>query len=119
MSINAQGQIADSKWKSVGLVSKEKLIQDAQARKIAFIDGQGNLIDTIRKLGRMSKDGKTDGNANGDLIFTTKDRPDNTGDISDVRGAKIGNVRDIIEARPDRGTTCALHCFQHQHPQWQ
>ena len=112
MTINASEQIKDGKGTTVGLVTKDQMIQDAKGQKIAFVDGQGNLVDakTGKKLGRMGKDGKTYMNANGDLMFTIKDNADNTCDIFDAKGNKIGNVHDSY-----KGSACALHCFQAGH----
>lgn len=112
MTINASGQIKDSKGTAIGLVTKDQMIKDAKGQKIAFVDGQGNLVDakTGKKMGRMGKDGKTYTDANGDLMFTIKDNPDETCDIFDAKGKKIGNVHDSY-----KGTACALHCFQEGH----
>ncbi|MEZ0542750.1 5-fold beta-flower protein [Fibrella arboris] len=112
MSINATGQIKDGSGKGVGTVSKDRMIMDANGKNIAFVDGQGNLVDakTGKKMGRMGKDGKTYMDANGDLMFTIKDKADNTCDIFDAKGKKIGNVHDSY-----KGTACALHCFQAGH----
>ena len=112
MTINAAGQIKDGKGAAVGLITKDQMIQDAKGQKIAFVDGQGNLIDakTGKKMGKMGKDGKTYMDANGNLMFTIKDNPDQTCDIFDVKGQKIGNVHDSY-----KGTACALHCFQAGH----
>lgn len=112
VTINASGQIKDSKGVSIGQVSKEKSILDASGRKLAFVDGQGNLVDaeTGKKMGRMGKDGKTYYHVNGELLYTIKDGPDNTCDIFDAKGTKIGNVHDSY-----KGTACALHCFQNRH----
>ena len=112
MSINAAGQIKDGKGTTVGLVTKDRMVQDAKGQKIAFVDGQGNLVDakTGKKMGRMGQDGKTYMNANGDLMFTIKDNPDETCDIVDATGKKIGNVHDSY-----KGSACALHCFQAGH----
>lgn len=112
MSINASGQIKDGSGKAVGTVSKDRMIMDAKGKKIAFVDGQGNLIDakTGKKMGKMGKDGKTYMDANGDLMFTVKDNADNTCDIFDAKGKKIGNVHDSY-----KGSACALHCFQAGH----
>lgn len=112
MTINAGGQIKDGKGTTVGLVSKDKMIMDAKGQKMAFVDGQGNLVDakTGKKMGKMGKDGKTYMDANGDLMFTIKDNADNTCDIFDAKGKKIGNVHDSY-----KGTACALHCFQAKH----
>lgn len=112
MTINASGQVKDATGSVVGLVTKEKIIQDAQGKKIAFVDGQGNLVDskTGKKLGRMGKDGKTYYEAQGELLFTVKDKADNTCDIFDAKGKKIGNIHNSYKE-----TACALHCFQNQH----
>jgi len=116
MSINASGQIKDGTGATVGTVSKDRMIMDAEGQKIAFVDGQGNLVDakTGKKMGRMGKDGKTYMNANGDLMYTVKDNADNTCDIFDANGKKIGNVHDSYKS-----SACALHCFQagHTHKQ--
>lgn len=112
MSINASGQIRDSKGTTIGLVTKDQIIQDTKGQKLAFVDGQGNLVDakTGKKMGRMGKDGKTYYDADGALMFTIKDNPDETCDIFDAKGNKIGNVHDSY-----KGTACALHCFQAGH----
>jgi hypothetical protein len=112
MTINASGQIKDNKGTTVGLVSKDQMVMDAKGQKMAFVDGQGNLVDakTGKKMGKMGKDGKTYMDANGDLMFTIKDNADDTCDIFDAKGNKIGNVHDSY-----KGTACALHCFQAKH----
>ena len=112
MSINAGGQIKDGSGATVGTVLKDRMIMDANGKKIAFVDGQGNLVDakTGKKMGRMGKDGKTYMNANGELMLTVKDNADETCDIFDAKGRKIGNVHDSY-----KGTACALHCFQAGH----
>ncbi len=112
MSINSGGQINDGTGATVGTVSKDRMIMDARGKKIAFVDGQGNLVDakTGKKMGRMGKDGKTYVDVSGDLMFTIKDNADDTCDIFDAKGNKIGNVHDS-----HKGTACALHCFQAGH----
>lgn len=112
MTINAKGQINDEKGTAIGLISKDQIVSDAGGKKIAFVDGQGNLVDakTGKKMGHMGKDGKTYYSANGDLLFNVKDKPDNTCDIFDTKGTKIGNVHNSYKS-----TACALHCFQNQH----
>ncbi|MBB3841934.1 hypothetical protein FHS57_005963 [Runella defluvii] len=108
MSIGKDGKIMDSKGTSVGLVTKDQIIKDHDGHKIAFVDGEGNLIDakTNKKMGRMGKDGKTYYNAQGQLLFTIKDNPDETCDIVDAKGKVIGNVHDSL-----KGVACAIHCF--------
>ena len=54
----------------------------------------------------MGKDGKTYYNAQGQLLFTIKDNPDETCDIVDAKGKVIGNVHDSL-----KGVACAIHCF--------
>ncbi len=90
MTIDAKGQINDSKGTTIGLISKDQLINDATGKKIAFNDRQGNLVDakTSKKMGHMGKGGKTSYNANGALPFNIKDKPDNTCDIFDTKGTK-------------------------------
>ncbi len=112
MSINATGQIKDDAGKTIGTVSKDQMIMDANGKKIAFVDGQGNLVDakTGKKMGRVGKNNDTYMDANGDLMFTVKDNADNTCDIFNAKGQKIGNVHDSY-----KGSACALHCFQAGH----
>lgn len=108
-SIGKDGKVMDSKGTSVGLVTKDQIIKDHEGHKIAFVDGEGNLVDakTNKKMGRMGKDGKSYYNAKGELEFTIKDNPDETCDIVDAKGKVIGNVHDSL-----KGVACALHCFQ-------
>ncbi|MDH6056860.1 5-fold beta-flower protein [Umezakia ovalisporum] len=107
------GEIKDARGITVGTVTKDQIIKDSQGRKIAFIDGQGNLVDakTNRKLGRMGKDGKAYFNADGQLVFTIKGTG-KTCEIFDANGKKIGDVHSSLKA-----SACALACFQddHQH----
>ncbi len=112
MTINATGQIKDGSGATVGTVSKDRMIMDAKGKKIAFVDGQGNLVDakTNKKMGHVGKNNDTYMDANGDLMFTVKDNADNTCDIFDAKGKKIGNVHDSY-----KGSACALHCFQAGH----
>lgn len=112
MTITATGQIKDGTGTTIGLIGKDQIIKDAVGKKMAFVDGQGNLVDarTGKKMGRMGKDGKTYRNANGELLFTIRDNADDTCDIFDGKGNKIGNVHDSY-----KGTACGLHCFQAAH----
>lgn len=107
-SIGKDGKVMDSKGTSVGLVTKDQIIKDHDGHKIAFVDGEGNLVDakTNKKMGRMGKDGKTYYNTQGQLLFTIKDNPDETCDIVDAKGKVIGNVHDNL-----KGVACAIHCF--------
>ena len=78
----------------------------------AFLFGQSANYEqpmTINAAGQI-KDGKTYMDANGDLMFTIKDNADDTCDIFDAKGNKIGNVHDSY-----KGSACALHCFQAGH----
>ncbi|MBO0939192.1 hypothetical protein J2I47_21735 [Fibrella sp. HMF5335] len=114
--INASGHINDATGTAIGTVSKDQMIMDAKGKKIAFVDGQGNLVDaqTGKKMGRVGKNNDTYMDVNGDLMYTVKDNADNTCDIFDAKGNRIGNVHDSY-----KGTACALHCFQagHTHKQ--
>lgn len=58
---------------------KQAQIQDANGRKLAFVDGQGNLVDakTGKKMGRMEKDAKSYYHINGELLYTIRDNADN------------------------------------------
>lgn len=107
-SISKEGKVMDSKGTSVGLVTKDQIIKDHDGHKIAFVDGEGNLVDakTNKKMGKMGKDGKTYYNAQGQLLFTIKDNPDETCDIVDVNGKVIANIHDNL-----KGVACAIHCF--------
>lgn len=60
MTINATGQVKDATGATIGLVTKDQMIQDAKGHKMAFVDGQGNLVDakTNKKMGHMEKTGK-------------------------------------------------------------
>lgn len=106
--IDNKGTIWSRTGAPVGLVTKDQIIKDSKGQKIAFVDGQGNLVDTKtgKKMGRMGKDGKTYFNTEGELLFTIKDNADKTCDIFDVKGHKIGNVHDSY-----KGSACAIHCF--------
>jgi hypothetical protein len=109
--IGADGKAVDATGITVGLVSKDGIIQNAKGEKLAFIDANGNLIDgkTGKKLGKMGKDGKTYYNADGQLEFTLKDNG-TTCDIFDAEGKKVGNIHSSLKAN-----ACAVHCFQAQH----
>lgn len=112
MTIDAKGIVKDAGGRTIGMVSKDQIINDAQGKKLAFVDGQGNLVDAKsgKKMGRMGKDGKTYADANGQLLFTINDVAGPTCDILNAKGEKIGNVHDSL-----KGTACALHCFQSKH----
>lgn len=108
MSIAKDGKITDAGGTTIGVVTKDKIVQDHEGHKIAFVDGEGNLIDakTNKKMGRVSKDGKTYYDANGELYLTVKDKGE-TCDILDASGKKIGNVHSSY-----KGMACVLHCFE-------
>nr|WP_293842932.1 hypothetical protein [uncultured Arsenicibacter sp.] len=109
--ISHNGEIKDERGITIGSVSKDQIIKDSKGEKIAFVDGQGNLVDarTNKKLGRMGKDGKTYYNAQGEVVFTVKDNG-TTCDIFDNNGKKIGNVHKDM-----KGSACALACFEGKH----
>lgn len=108
ISIAKDGKITNADRATIGLVTKDKIVQDHQGHKIAFVDGEGNLIDakTNKKMGRVGKDGKTYYNANGEIYLTVKDKGE-TCEIHDASGKKIGDVHSSY-----KGMACALHCFE-------
>lgn len=107
--LTKQGQI-QANGITVGTISKEGIIQDAQGKKIAFLKSDGTMVDASGKLlGRMAKDGMSYYNETGGLVFTLKDKPDETCDLIDAKGVVVGNVHDSM-----KGNACALHCFQAQ-----
>ena len=96
-----------SEYFAVGQITKDHVINDAKGNKIAYVDGQGNLIDAKGKLmGRMGKDGKTYQNVNGDLVFSVKENGTSC-NIYDASGKKIGNIHSSY-----KGMACVLFCFQ-------
>ncbi len=107
--INSKGGIYFDGIK-VGTVSKEGLIKDAKGKKIAFVNANGTVSDANGKnMGHLGKDGKTYYDANGALVFTTKDVDGETCNILDAKGKVIGNVHDSY-----KGVACALHCMEHK-----
>jgi hypothetical protein len=105
-SIDAKGTIKRNGI-TVGQITKENVVNDAKGNKIAYVDGQGNLVDAKGNLmGRMGKDGKTYHNVNGDLTFSVKDNG-KTCNVFDASGKKIGNVHSSY-----KGMACVLYCFQ-------
>ena len=106
LSINQKGEIKKGSVK-VGQITKDHVINDAKGNKIAYVDGQGNLIDAKGKLmGRMGNDGKTYQNVNGDLVFSVKENGTSC-NIYDASGKKIGNIHSSY-----KGMACVLFCFQ-------
>lgn len=111
-----KGHVIDSKGDiyfdgtRVGVVSKKGLIKDANGKKVAFLNANGTVSDANGKnMGHLGKDGKTYYDANGALVFTTKDIDGETCDILDAQGKKIGNVHDSY-----KGVACALHCMENK-----
>lgn len=106
MNIDKNGTIKKGGVK-IGQITKENVVNDAKGNKIAYIDGQGNLVDANGKvMGRMGKDGKSYHNINGDLTFNLKEEG-NTCNIFDASGKKIGNIHSSY-----KGMACVLYCFQ-------
>jgi len=106
MSISQKGVIKKGGL-TVGQITKDNVVNDAKGNKIAYVDGQGNLVDAKGNLmGRMGKDGKTYHNANGDLTFSVKDNG-KTCNVFDANGKKIGNIHSSY-----KGMACVLYCFQ-------
>ncbi|WP_365981245.1 5-fold beta-flower protein [Spirosoma sp.] len=103
------GEVTNEQGQKIGLVTKDRMILDNKGKKLAFVDGQGNLVDakTNKKMGRIGKDGKSYLDENGELLFTIKDKSDKTCDILDDKGKIVGNVHESMKAN-----ACALHCFQ-------
>ncbi|WP_310588823.1 5-fold beta-flower protein [Dyadobacter flavalbus] len=107
-NIAKDGMITDAAGTTIGSVTKENIVKDHKGHKIAFVDGEGSLIDahTNKKMGRMGKDGKTYYNANGEIYLTVKDKGE-TCEIYDASGKKIGDVHSSY-----KGMACGLHCFE-------
>ncbi len=104
--INAKGDVY-VQGEKVGLVTKQGIIQDAKGRKVAFMNADGTVSDAKgKKMGKVAKNGEAYYNANGELIFTVKDKAGETCDIVDAKGKKIGSVDDGL-----KGSACALHCL--------
>ena len=94
----------------IGTVTKEGTVTDTKGKKLAYLDANGQLVDaTGKKLGKMGKDGKTYYDANGTVMFATKDNADGTCTIQDANGKVIGNVHSSY-----KGVACSLHCFQNK-----
>jgi hypothetical protein len=107
--MNAKGDIYFDGVKT-GTVSKDKIIKDANGKKIGFINANGTLSDEKGKaMGKMGKDGKTYYNSDGVVQFTIEDTENETCNIKDAKGNVIGNVHKSL-----KGVACALHCFQNQ-----
>ena len=108
LTIDEKGKISQGK-STVGYITKTNVVNDAKGKKIAYIDGQGNLVDAKGNLmGRMGKDGKSYENVNGDLKFSIKENG-KTCNIYDESGKLIGNVHSSY-----KGMACVLYCFQNE-----
>lgn len=104
--INAKGDVY-VQGEKVGMVTKQGIIQDAKGKKVAFMNADGTVSDASgKKMGKVAKNGESYYNANGELIFTVKDKAGETCDIFDAKGKKIGSVDDGL-----KGSACALHCL--------
>lgn len=104
--IDAKGDIYFNGTK-IGNVSKNQFIKDAKGQKVGFIDNQGNLTDgNGKKLGHWGKDGKTYYDANENIMLKVVDNKDETCNVYDAKGKKIGNVHDSYKS-----VACAIHCF--------
>lgn len=105
--LTGKGQI-QTNGTTVGTVSKEGIIRDAGGKKIAFLQADGTMKDAKgNRLGRMAKNDMAYYNEMGELVFTLKERADQTCDVVDTSGTIIGNVHDSM-----KGNACALHCFE-------
>lgn len=105
-TITSKGNIYYGETK-LGYITKDSLIKNAKGEKIAFLKSDGTLVDANGKnLGKRGKDGKTYYDADGSIVFTTKNNSDSTCNIFDANGKKIGNAHDSY-----KGVVCVLHCF--------
>lgn len=112
LNIDKEGMITDAGGITIGSVSKDKIIKDHHGHKIAFVDGQGNLVDakTGEKKGKVGNNGKSYYNASGELYLTVKDNGE-TCEIFKASGKKIGNVHSSY-----KGMAGVLHCFDKPRP---
>src|SRR5258706_11111524 len=57
--IDASGKVTNEKGKRIGSVTKEGVISDSSGMKIAYVDGNGSLIDAMtgKNLGKVGKNG--------------------------------------------------------------
>lgn len=113
---DSKGHVIDGKGDiylngiQIGSVSKDKIIKDANGKKVGFIDAEGNVTNGAgQKLGHWGKDGKTYLDANDNVLLTVKENDDETCNIYDAKGKKLGNVHDSYKS-----VACAIHCFDNK-----
>lgn len=111
--IDATGGIYDMEGKKVGSVNKKGEIMDEMGMKMAYVDGNGVLVDakTGKKLGKAEK--------NGNYTFYTSPTPDGKGLTTTppangtcyVKTAEGKVVMEVHENYKMYGA-CAAHCLQ-------
>lgn len=115
--IDSKGRVIDTSGNvylggtKLGSITRDSIIKNAQGKKIAFVKPSGVVVDAKGKtIGRMSKDGTTYYNADGQAVLSVQDNADNeTCNILDTNGKVIGNVH-----RSYKPMVCAVHCLDNK-----
>ncbi len=104
--IDAKGGIYDHGGTKLGYIDKNNVAWNTKGQKVYFIDKNGNVFDGKgKKLGKANKNG-TFYNSQGVSVITTKDKDQQTCEILDPKGHKLGTTHKNYKLH-----ACAAHCF--------
>lgn len=104
--IDAKGAIHDYHGTKLGYIDKNNIVRNTKGQKIYFIDKSGNVIDANGKmLGKSQKNGNFY-SVDGTSILTTKTKGDETCEILDPKGHKLGTTHKNYKLH-----ACAAHCM--------
>lgn len=108
--IDATGKITDQGGMHIGNVTKEGVISDASGKKVAYVDGNGSLMDaeTGKNLGKVGKNG-TFVPYSLNTEWSTSDPANGTCLIKD----ETGKVRAVVHETYKNIGACAIHCLTH------
>ncbi len=109
--IDDSGKVTDKDGKHIGNVTKEGVIRDASGMKVAYVDGNGSLIDAIsgKNLGKVGKNGNF-------VPYSAKSANESWSVSSPENGTclikdKDGNIKAEVHETYKNIGACAIHCL--------
>jgi Heavy metal binding domain/Protein of unknown function (DUF3659) len=108
--IDASGKITDKDGEVIGSITPAGEIKDAKGIKLAYVDGEGSLVDSQsgKKLGKAEKNGNF-------KAYYTADSSEEWSTSAPMNGTCLvkdseGNVKAEVHENYKQFGACAIHC---------
>ena len=107
--ITASGKITDKDGKHIGTVTKDGILSDTSGKKVAYVDGNGSLIDgtTGKNLGKVAKNGSFVPYSKDEMSWTISEPENGTCLVKDQEGKIVAEVHENYKHMG----ACAIHCL--------